>query len=177
MHEPVQSEAVVIAYYSRTGTTERVAADLADCVPDARVLEIEPRNERSYPNWLLRSFVPESTVPIAPVPTDLSAARALFLGTPKWTLSCPPVSAFLDQLAAHDVPAGLFVTYGGFDERRYAKRMSGRLADSGATVAARLLVKRDRVDSAAGGEEREPSYEASLEQFTSAVLESDATPR
>ena len=177
MHDPVTPGAVVVAYYSRTGTTEQVATDLAERVPDARTIEIEPRTERSYPNWLLRSFVPESTVPIEPVPTDLSDARALFVGTPKWTLSCPPVSAFLEQLTAQDVPVGLFVTFGGFDERRYARRLGDRLERSGATVAARLLVKRDRLDSVADDEGEGTSYESGLERFTKTVLEADARDR
>jgi hypothetical protein len=175
MHDPVTPGAVVVAYYSRTGTTERVAIDLAEGVPDVRTIEIEPRTERSYPNWLLRSFVPDSTVPIEPVPTDLSDARALFVGTPKWTLSCPPVSAFLEQLTAQDVPVGLFLTYGGFDERRYARRMSDRLERSGATVAARLLVKRDRIDSTTEGDGAGPAYESGLERFRTAVLDAKAT--
>lgn len=177
MQEPIGPGAVVVVYYSRTGTTERVATDLADAISDARTIEIQARTERSYPNWLLRSFVPKSTVPIEPVPTDFSDARALFVGTPKWTFSCPPVSAFLEELTARDVPTGLFVTYGGFDERRYAKRMSDRLERSGANLAARLLVKRDRIGSAPMGKERRTSYEAGLDRFKRAVLEADATPR
>ncbi|MFB6133961.1 MAG: hypothetical protein ABEJ55_03135, partial [Halanaeroarchaeum sp.] len=72
---------------------------------------------------------------------------------------------------------GLFVTYGGFDEKRYARRLSDRLERSGAAVAARLLVKRSEIDATTTGEAENPAYERSLERFRRAVLAAAATPR
>lgn len=152
-----------LVYYSRTGTTARVADDLTARLDDPVVHRIRPRTERRYPNWLARSFVPGSRVPIEPVGTDLTDADALLLGSPKWTLSCPPVTEYVSRLEATDVPTGVFLTYGGFDERRYLNRLVERVADTGAEVAATLLVKRDTVGS--------PEYENALDEFVAAVLD------
>lgn len=143
---------VVVIYYSRTGTTATVAEAVVDRLDSPVVRRIRPRHERSYRNWLARSFLPGSTVEIEPIETDLREARAVFLGTPKWTLSCPPVTAYLRQVAFAETPVGLFLTYGGFDQRRYARALTDRLDDRGADVRARLLVQRDAVGSAAFGE-------------------------
>jgi hypothetical protein len=138
----------VVVYYSRTGTTRAVATDVADGFDSPAVHRIRPRTERSYPNWLARSFVPGSTVPIEAVPTDLRDADAVVLGTPKWTLSCPPVTEFLRRADLDGVPVGVVLTYGGFDEQRYADALVDRLTGMDADVRATLLVKRDDVGDA-----------------------------
>lgn len=160
MTDPTSLDWLVV-YYSRTGTTaalaDRVCASLED--PDCR--RIRPRGERSYPNWLLRSFVPGSTVPIEDPTVDPAAYDAVLLGTPKWTFSCPPVTEFLRRVAFDGVPTGVFLTYGGFDERRYARSLRTRLRRRGATVAGTLLVKRGRVADAA--------CQSGVQQFCEAV--------
>ncbi len=153
----------VVVYYSRTGTTKQVASAVADAAGLAQVESIRPRAERPYWRWLLRSFVPGSTVPIEPVPTDLRNASAVFLGSPKWTLSCPPVTEFLDAARLDGVPTGIFLTYGGFDEKRYADALVDRVKDCGADVRASLLVKRDRVGEA--------EYRTAVEEFCQAVFD------
>lgn len=159
----VQTAPPAVVYYSRTGTTHQVATNLASRLDDPAVQRIEPTKRRSYPNWLLRSFVPGSRVPIEPVETAVRDREALFLGTPKWTFSCPPVTEYIHELDARDVPTGLFVTYGGFDERRYARAVADRLRNAGANVEAIVLVDRDRVGSS--------EYNERLDTFVEAVLE------
>lgn len=141
----VQQDKVVVVYYSRTGNTKAVASTIADNLDLATLQSIQPRTERSYWNWLLRSFIPESSVAIEPIETDLRDAEAVFLGTPKWTLSCPPITEFIRHAELNDVPTGLFVTYGGFDEHRYAQSLADQLKNRGADVQATLLVKRDAI--------------------------------
>lgn len=151
----------VVVYYSRTGTTHAVATDVAAGLDAPAVHRVRPTTERSYPNWLARSFVPGSTVPIEPVPTDLRDAEVVVLGTPKWTFSCPPVTALLRRADLGGVPVGLVLTYGGFDEERYADALVDRLTGMGADVRARLLVKRDDV-GAAGYDERVRAFSEQL---------------
>ena len=164
-----------MAHYSRTGTTARVAADVTAALEsgagtgtasgegvDPLTERIDPRTERSYWNWLARSFVPGSRVPIRPVETDLRDARAVFLGTPKWTLSCPPVTEFCRRAEFDGTSVGLFLTYGGFDEERYARSLAATLADRGADVRATLLVQRDEVGTDA--------YDDRVERFCERVL-------
>lgn len=151
----------VVVYYSRTGTTQTVATDVARGLDAEGIHRIRATTERSYPNWLARSFVPGSTVPIDAVPTDLRGAGVVVIGTPKWTLSCPPVNEFLRRADLDGVDVGLVVTYGGFDEERYADALVDRLAGMGADVRARLLVERDEV-GAAGYDERVRAFRERL---------------
>ncbi|MFB6085935.1 MAG: flavodoxin family protein [Halodesulfurarchaeum sp.] len=136
----------LVVYYSRTGTTESVAEKIANQLPDPDVARIRPRRERRYLSWLVRSAIPGSTVAIHPVSADLSAYDAVFLGSPKWTLSCPPVNAYLEDADLQGKTVGLFVTYGGFDEERFTRSLADRLRSRGCAVPATLLVKRDRAN-------------------------------
>lgn len=137
----------LLVYYSRTGTTAAVARAVEERLPEPDVERLRPRKRRRYANWLARSVVPRSTVPIEPVDHDPRDREAVFLGTPKWTLSCPPVNAYLDRVRFDGATVGLFLTFGGFDEERYARRLDERLRQEGADTVERLLVKRDRVEA------------------------------
>jgi hypothetical protein len=136
---------VYVAYYSRTGTTRTLAERVASRLASPAVDRIRPTVERSYPNWLGRSLLPGSTVPIEPIRTDLRAYDAVVLGTPKWSLSCPPVTEYLQRVALDGVPTGVVLTYGGFDEQRYLRGLVSTLRDAGADVRATLRVQRDAV--------------------------------
>ena len=156
---------VCVVYYSRSGTTRSVAETVAERFPSATLTRIRPAVERTYPNWLLRSAIPGSTARIEPIRTDLRECDAVFLGTPKWTLSCPPVTEFLRRAALEDLPTGVFLTYGGFDERRYLRRIASKLRAKGADVRATLRVQRDAVGT--------PEYDAGVSRFCDAVVRSD----
>ena len=153
----------LVAFYSRTGTTERVARAVEARLDDPTVERLRPTKQRRYLHWLARSFVPGSTVAIDPVEADPRAFDAVFLGTPKWTFSCPPVTAYLDRVRFDGVPVGLFLTYGGFDEERYARRLEDRLRAAGAAEVVTLLARRERVDAGAVG--------ADVEALVADVLE------
>ena len=156
---------VCIAYYSRTGTTRSVAETVAERFLAATVNRIRPEVERRYADWLLRSAVPGSSVPIEPIQTDLREYDAIFLGTPKWTLSCPPFTEFLRRASLEEVPTGVFLTYGGFDEERYLRRIASTLRANGADVRATLRVQRDAIDT--------PECDAGVARFCDAVVRSD----
>ncbi|MFB6132586.1 MAG: flavodoxin family protein [Halanaeroarchaeum sp.] len=152
----------LVVYYSRTGTTRRLARRLFQHLADPDLLRIRPRRERRYPEWLALSCLPNATVDIQPVPSDLRAYDAVFLGSPKWTLSCPPVNAFLDRVDLRGVPVGVFITYGGFDERRFARSLTKTVRERGGTIPARLLVQRDQV--------RKRGHRKRIERFIDLVL-------
>lgn len=139
---------VCITYYSRTGHTRRVADKVAERFPTVTINRIQPEVERRYTNWLFRSAIPESTVRIEPIQTDLREYDAIFLGTPKWTVSCPPFTEFLQRASLKNLPTGVFLTYGGFDERRYLRRIVSKLRDNGADVRATLRIQRDSIETA-----------------------------
>lgn len=158
----MSSAAALVVYYSYTGTTAAVARSVGQRLDDPVVERIRPQKRRRYLNWLARSFVPESSVRIEPIEADPRGFDAVFLGTPKWTLSCPPVTAYLNRVRFDGATVGLFLTYGGFDEERYARRLVSRLQRAGAETVETLLIKRDRV----GGE----GYGTEVSAFVDAVL-------
>lgn len=157
----------LVAYYSRTGNTAAVARSIIDHLSDPNIEHIRPTRERRYPNWLARSIVPGSTVPIEPIEHRPPDYDAVFIGTPKWTLSCPPVTEYLDRVRFDGVSVGLFLTYGGFDEERYARRLVERLRREGATAVETLLVKRDRVEAGSA------AYDTDIDAFVRGVLDGD----
>lgn len=149
-----------VVFYSYTGNTRRVAEHLAETT-DSTMHEVEPTRSRSYPNWLLRSFVPRSTVDLkdASVSDDVDA---VYLGSPKWTVSCPPVNAWIDSVDLAGRSTGLFVTHAGFHVDAFVERLKSTAASGGAEPEAVLLVHRDRV-------ERLPRTQA-VRKFEYAVL-------
>lgn len=151
----------LVAYFSRTGTTATVASAVADRFDDPTVERVRPVAERGYLRWLACSFVPGSTVAIEPGVSDFEPYDAVLLGTPKWTLSCPPVNAFIERAAFDGTTVGLFLTCGGFDEDRYCRRLTERLEGVGADVVATLVVRRDRVEAGA--------FEAAVDSFCESV--------
>lgn len=138
----------LIVYYSRTGNTHSVAQQIASNLESPAVDRIHPTIQRRYSNWLLRSCLPGSSVAIEPVETDLTSYDVVFLGTPKWTLSCPPITEYIERADFDGATIGLFMTYGGFDEERYLDRLVDRVRAQGGTVVATLRAQRDEVDTA-----------------------------
>ena len=107
--------------------------------------------------------VPDRVGDIARVVNEyLAEYDAVFLGSPKWTLSCPPVNAYLEAADFQGTTVGLFVTFGGFDEERFTQSLADRLRSLGSTVPAKLLVKRDLVDG--------PQLDEKIDRFVRAVL-------
>ena len=159
---------ILIAYYSYTSRVETLARSLAACLSESHevtVAPIRPLRERSYWNWLARSFVPGSTVAIEPFGFHVQDFDRVCLGFPKWTLSCPPFSRFLNSLPQQSSSVlGLFMAYGGFDEDRFFRSMTRRAQAKGRVVA-RLAVKRTRIES--------PACEAVVRAFCDAVVASD----
>jgi hypothetical protein len=143
---------ILIAYYSYALRVEALAELIRVRLSgshDVMAARIRPVRERSYWNWLARSFAPGATVDIEPLTLNLRDFDRVCLGFPKWTFSCPPVNRFLRLIpAASHVDFGLFMSYGGFDEDRFLGAMSRKVAARGRVVA-RLAVKRGLTGSSA----------------------------
>lgn len=156
---------MLIAYFSWTGNTEKVASRIAANFSnnEVAVYRIVPIKERDYWAWLLLSFLPGSRVQILPHPLDVSKFDLIVLGCPKWTFSCPPFNEFVsgmkNQLGKN---AAFFTTYGGFDEERFVSSIVRKLGKNGMNVRSQLLVKRDRVQSG--------SYVQSVDDFCKNLL-------
>jgi len=142
---------ILVAYYSFTSTVESLAGSIESYLApryQVTVTRIEPVRERSYWNWLLRSFLPGSSVAIACPPLDVTRFDRICIGFPKWTFSCPPLNRYLAILPElpPQTSLGLFMAFGGFDEDRYLRRIAARVSRKGKLVAS-LAVKRKLVDT------------------------------
>ncbi len=132
-----------IVFFSWTGNTEKIARLIADELlrmgVTVNVQRIVPLKDHSYLFWLALSFLPRVGVKIKPVKTG---SRSLFLCIPKWTFNCPPVTEFIKNTDLRGVNVFLVITFGGFDEKRYASAVKKQLERRGARVVSTLLVRR-----------------------------------
>jgi len=158
---------ILIVFFSYTGNTRTVAKHLATLLRNRKVEvdieEIQPTKRYPYFYWLILSFIPNLRTPIKQLRVDPSGYDLVCLGLPKWTLACPPVNQYLEEVNLRGKTVGLFITYGGFDERRYLRQMIKHLTKKGVKVKATLLLKRRCVID---GEIDEP-----LNKFCEALLE------
>jgi len=147
---------VLIAFFSYTGNTRAVAYHLATLLNsrevEVKVEEIKPTKRYPYLYWLILSFIPNLRTPIKQPISDPSGYDLVCLGLPKWTFACPPVNQYLKEVNLKGKAVGLFITYGGFDGRRYLREMVKRLVKKGVKVKATLLLKRSWVKDGKLGE-------------------------
>lgn len=129
----------LIVYYSRSGTTRALAAELAARL-GADMAAIQESRPRAGVGGFLRSMleVLRGTLPpIEPMHVDLSAYALVVLGTPVWVgRAASPVRRFLQEAASTLPPTAYFCTYdgSGYDTafqdmaRRHGKRPLATLA-------------------------------------------------
>jgi len=138
-----------VVFFSWTGNTEKIARLIADELIKrgvaVNVRNIVPLKDHSYFFWLFLSFLPRVSVRIKPVKIE---SRNLFLCMPKWTLNCPPVTEFIKKSDLRNTTVFLVITFGGFDEKRYASAVKKQLEGKGARVVSTLLVRRRDVEHA-----------------------------
>ncbi|MBO8179191.1 MAG: flavodoxin family protein [Archaeoglobus sp.] len=125
-----------IYYYTFTGNSRRIAEILASEF-DGEVREIKSY-KLPYILWLILSFIPYLGVKIDTQPPSGSEIVLCF---PKWTLNCPPVTAFFRKYA-DGKKIKMVICYGGFDEKRYAEFYLKFAIKYGALTADTMLVKR-----------------------------------
>jgi len=160
-----QEARLLVAYFSYTGNTRRIAQALSirlrrSC--EVEEVEIIPTRKRSYLHWLAYSFVPDSEVEIENPEMDLSPYDMVLLGFPKWTFSCPPLNRFVRKLRNVTGPKFcLFMTSGGFDEHRFLRALARKLRKMGCNVVECMMVTRKQI--------RSEMYSASVDSFATRV--------
>lgn len=156
----------LVVFFSLTGNTKKVAQSLSHVLSSkglTDMCEIKLRVQHGYLGWLLRSFIPGKRTGISDVITDLSPYSLVFLGTPKWTFACPPINEYVARLrCAEETKVAVFMTYGGFDEKRYLEAFQRNLRRLGICLVGALSIKRRRVE--------DQSYLHDLEVFVEAAL-------
>jgi len=145
-----------IVFFSRTGNTRVVVEEIFQAlVKSSNVNFIEIKAKTNYPYfiWLLLSFLPNFGVKI--VCNDVTVTSDLvFICFPKWSINCPPVTAFLRQVNLTEKMVYLVITYGGFDEKRYAEAYKEKIKKLCKEVKGVLLVKRSEIKKGNLGEIR-----------------------
>lgn len=132
----------LIIYYSRSGATRTLAAELAKRA-GADMVALEDRQSRRGAIGFLRALWDASRgvlPPIEPLHVDLSSYDLVLLGTPVWAgRACTLMRRFLCD-AAHLLPVtAYFCTYGG---RGYQAAFSDMSDLDGKHPIATLAVKR-----------------------------------
>jgi hypothetical protein len=143
-----------IVFFSRTGNTKVVGEKISYLLAkdlEVKLIEIKSKKNYSYFFWLVLSFLPHCGVKIMceEVTSDL-----VFICFPKWTINCPPVTAFLREVNLTEKMVYLVITYGGFDEKRYAEAYKEKIKKLCKEVKGVLLVKRSEIKKGNLGEIR-----------------------
>jgi flavodoxin len=131
----------LIVYYSRSGTTRKVAEALAGILK-AEVEEISEKRKRGGPiGWLKSGYEAsrKKSPSIADLKHDPASYDLVVIGTPVWagTLASP-VRSFLEQHAGSIKRAGFFLTMGG---ERESKTFADMAALLGKETEAQLALR------------------------------------
>lgn len=157
----------LVAYFSLAKSTAKVAEALITRLSDhfeVSSAPIVPVKNHGYKYWLLLSFFPNLGVRIEPIESNLAGYDLLILGTPKWTLNCPPVTEFLKLLQqARDKYGAVYVVHKGFDEKRYLESLKRKLEGKGMKVISSALFSSLSVSDG--------SYERTLKSFAEEIFQ------
>jgi len=143
-----------VVFFSRKGSTMVVGEEISQLLEkdlEVKLIEIKSKENYSYFFWLVLSFIPRCGVKIMceEVTSDL-----VFICFPKWTINCPPITTFLRQVNLKEKIVYLVITYGGFDEKRYAEAYKEKIKKLCREVKGVLLVKRSEIKKGNLGEIR-----------------------
>jgi hypothetical protein len=117
----------LVVYFSRSGTTRRVAETLAGALEADLEGIRELRSRRGWLGYLrsARDARQRRWVPIEALERDPSRYDLVILGTPVWYWSLSaPVRSFLASQSRRLAKVAFFVTEGGSGERRVFRQMA-----------------------------------------------------
>jgi len=117
----------LIVYYSRTGTTKKVA-EILSVKMQADLVEVIDMQDRSGLSGYVRSgyeAVMKKSVPIKPLGRDLSSYDLIIVGTPVWagTMSTP-IRTFLQENRDSIKRVAFFCTMGGSGDQTTFSQMN-----------------------------------------------------
>ena len=140
---------ILIAYYSRSGNTPRVAARLAaDLGADLEEI-VDPTCRSSMFGYQRSGFQAffRRLAPIAPPAHDPGAYDLVVVGTPIWDMSMSsPVRSYLRRHRSALPTVAFFCTCGGLGSERVFDQMTGECGRE--PVARMVLTERDLAMSA-----------------------------
>lgn len=146
--EDIRMSKKLVAYFSATGTTARVADMLADAI-GANLYEIEPAVPYTQAdlNWMdkkSRSSVEMSDKSFRPAIIDKDANIAeydvIFVGFPIWWYVAPTIiNTFLEKYDFSGKKIVLFATSGGSGFGNTVAELKGSVSESAELIEGRLL--------------------------------------
>jgi flavodoxin len=139
----------LVAYYSWTGTTEKVANLIAKLLSAdvERIMEVNPRRGRlAFPAAVFASLL-KTSPPIEPANTVVSEYDVVLLGCPVWASSmATPMRTFIMRENPNIKQVGLFCTLGGSGGNATLAQLA---ASCGQASAADLVLDRQALVSGA----------------------------
>lgn len=142
----------ILAYYSQTGNTEKVAKRIVNTIQsksiDVKTLSIERSQERSYEENV-EDAKEEKLAEIETVKTDMSDFDILFLGTPVWCgKPATPINTFMDQCEGlNGTKIVSFVTHGGGGPSMTFDMIKNKLETKGGNVVEELSLSSEEVST------------------------------
>ena len=137
----------LVAYFSASGNTGRVAAKLAEAI-GADVFQIQPQTTYSdsdlkWTNPLARcnrEKLGKKDVPIAGTVENMADYDVIFLGFPIWYYGAPNIiNTFVGSYDLTGKKLALFATSGGSDMGKTAEKLKPYLKGSPEIAAAKLF--------------------------------------
>jgi hypothetical protein len=171
---------ILIAYYSRTGTTRGLAMQLASAFGEGVAYDLEaiqPATRRSgLLGWIRCAIEGKSqrAAEIAPSQHDPASYDAVLVGTPTWAQSLSgPARAYLHRHRRTFPTLGFFCTAGGEGSPAVFAQMA---AEAARDPAATILVRQTELESAAT-RERVARMVAVVEEAITPTTTARPTPR
>ncbi len=132
-----------VIYFSYTGTSEKIARVISSHL-NCRMGQIKPIRNRSYPEWLILSFIPGLGVKVVHEGIE---GHEIILCFPKWTFNCPPVTSFIKSGNLKGRRVFMIVACGGWRPESYTVRYAGLIEKHGGHVVGWRIVKKKHVDA------------------------------
>lgn len=137
----------LVAYFSASGTTARLAKELAAAVGADlfEIVPVEPYTESDL-NWknplarCNREKIGKKDVPVRDKVQNMADYGTLFLGFPLWYWGAPNVvSTFVRQYDLSGKKIALFATSGGSDIGKTAEKLKPYLSAGAEIVGAKVM--------------------------------------
>lgn len=114
---------ILIAFYSLTGNTKKIANAIANAV-EGKMMEIKtkkesPRGAIRY-LWAGKQIIAKESPKLLPLEANPGEYDLIFLGTPVWAGNfAPAISSFLKQANLQNKKIALFAAHGGGPKKTF----------------------------------------------------------
>ena len=158
----------LVAYYSRTGNTERVAEALAKNLNADIGAIVSDTKGKGMGRLAMQAFM-RTRAKITPTTKDAASYNLVIIGSPVWAgKMSSPIRAYLAQNKKKFANVAFFCTHGNPSSEGSAKMLESMEKLAGKKTAGMLDVAANDVESGA--------YAEKVKGFATALLESPSSP-